>query len=152
VNDPTPPDPHGLLATGAELATEPELARTLAISRKDLQAVVLRMDYSSIRYVDARPRLYAIEDVRQALVRRRPELEARRLRAAQRQAGEVEAARVLREAREAAHADHVARKAAPRSSRRGAPARAPETAPVTRVTGEPEVYVARRSSRPPPRP
>ncbi len=96
---PAPPakviDPHNLLTSGEELATEAELARILGVSRKIL-CVLLRGALAEqvrlVRYA-ASPWRYSVSDARTAIEPHRPAIEARR-----RKADELDAANRARAA------------------------------------------------------
>jgi len=145
-------DPHGLLAAGVEVATPPELARLLGISRRALEPL-LRLELADrVRFVRTPPGRgkwrYSVDDAKAAIAPLRPALEEARRRADAQQAADEAAAATRKSELQAAHAAHVAAKDAkgakgrptpptparanptsasspPTSSRRHAPAVAP---------------------------
>jgi hypothetical protein len=132
-------DPHGLLLSGEELATEGELARILGISRAALHPV-FQAARAQIRHVHHKPGpcRYSVSDARKAIGPHLPELEARTHLAAARQASEVAAAEARRAAKAAEHEAHVTSREPPASSR-GVRSDAPRP-----KSGGPEVIVRRR--------
>jgi hypothetical protein len=136
-----PFDPHNLLASGAELATAPELARLLGVSRASLTPLLRGPLYKRVRFVRMRPgaggHRYSVADVRRAIEPHREALGERRHKADEREAQEQAAAA----ARKAAMAS--APKPAQMSTSNPAPravahARRPNAPPL------PEVVVRRR--------
>jgi hypothetical protein len=110
-------DPHGLLQSGEELATLPEVARLLGCSGKALRELLVGPLSGRVRYLreDAVATRYCVNDVRAAVEPHREALAERRQRAAELETSE-RAAKALRVARTAAK--HEARLAAkPRRSR-----------------------------------
>lgn len=78
-----PIDPHNLLSSGEELATEAELARLLGVSRKVLVSLlrgVLAEQVRFVRYANQAWR-YSVADARTAVEPHRPAIEARRRKA-----------------------------------------------------------------------
>ena len=139
MSDAVPIDPHGLLLSGEELATEGELAKILGISRAAMRPV-FQATRGQIRHVHHKPApcRYSIADARKAIGPHLPELETRTRLAAERQAAEVAAAQARRTAKAATHEAHVASKQPPPSSR---VVRSDAPRPKS---GGPEVIVRRR--------
>jgi hypothetical protein len=54
-NEHTPTDPHGLLTSGEALATEPELAKLLGVSRNALGILLRDPLYAHVRFVRGCP-------------------------------------------------------------------------------------------------
>jgi hypothetical protein len=149
----TPPevtDPHGLLAIGEELATIPELARLLDVSGTILRGLLGGPLYERVRFVRYAPGQwrYSVADARAAIEAHRPDIEARRQRAAEQEARE----RAARTEKLAAKASTSLPKA---SATTRSTATAPDLAPSTKPSpakpsaparGEPEVFVIRRLS------
>jgi hypothetical protein len=135
-------DPHGLLDSGEELATQAELARLLGVSRAALRSLLSGPLYDVVRFVRGPkpgPWRYSVADARREITPRLPEIEARKRQAAERQEQEMAAAKAKRDAKAAAHeARPSARKAA-----RG-------TAPVARKRVEAPPPRDARHSRPAP--
>ena len=149
----TPPevtDPHGLLAIGEELATIPELARLLDVSGTVLRGLLGGPLYERVRFVRYAPGQwrYSVADARAAIEAHRPDIEARRQRAAEQEARE-----------RAARTEKLAAKASTSLPKASATTRStatspdlaaltkPETArptPSAPARGEPEVFVIRR--------
>ncbi len=111
-------DPHGLIAAGAELATEAEIAKILGISRNTLNTLLRHELAERVRFVRASPRLYSIEDAKAAIVPMLPALAEERARHVQREAAQVAAAAQRRAERQLAHVALVATKQAKAASRR----------------------------------
>jgi hypothetical protein len=136
-----PFDPHNLLAAGEELATAPELARLLGVSRASLTPLLRGPLYKHVRFVRMRPgtggHRYSVADVRRAI---EPHLEAlgeRRRKADEREAQEQAAAAARRAARASAP------KPAPMTSSEPAP-RSDAYPRRPSVPAPPEVVVRRR--------
>lgn len=90
-----PLDPHNLLTSGVDLATLPELAELLGVSHKALRALFQTPDgplYDRVPLVRSPkgggPWRYSVADARAAIAPFLPEIEARRQRAAEREARE----------------------------------------------------------------
>src|ERR1700722_3358399 len=103
ITSPQVTDPHGLLATGEELATAPELAKLLGVSTTVLRGLLGGRLYSLVRFVRYTPGAsrYSVADARQAIEPHRPDIEARRLRAEEHAAKE-RAAKAAKDAAKAA--------------------------------------------------
>jgi hypothetical protein len=116
----TPPDrdPHGLMAAGAELATEAEIAKILGISRNALSTLLRHELAERVRFVRASPRLYSMDDAKAAIVPMLPALEQERAQRAEREAAQVAAAAQRRAERQLAHVAHIAAKQAKGARRR----------------------------------
>ena len=125
-------DPHGLLDSGEELATQAELARLLGVSRGALRSLLSGPLYDVVRFVRGPkpgPWRYSIADARREITPRLPELEARKRQAAERQEQEMAAAKAKRDAKAAAH---EARHSPPQARGTAPPARKPAGAPLPR--------------------
>jgi hypothetical protein len=112
-------DPCGLLQTGEELATLPEVARLLGCSGKALRELFAGSLSGRVRYIrkDEGPALYCVTDASAAVDPHREALAERRQRAADRETSE-RAAKSLKVAKTAAeHESRLAAKAE-RSRRR----------------------------------
>lgn len=135
-----PIDPHGLLLSGEDLATEAELARLLGVSRALLGPLLRGAMHGAVRFVDAKPfpRRFCVADARAAIVPHMPAIEAHKRQAAERQEAEQAAAKARRDAKAAAHALHVANK------RRPAPQPRPLQRGESKSKQQPEVFVRRR--------
>jgi hypothetical protein len=138
-------DPHGLLGSGDELATEPELARILGVSRNVLREMLHGPLHGLVRfarYVKA-PRRYCISDAQTAIEPHREAIEARRTEAEGREAAE-RAAAAARRAAGAADQKPAAPKPnhAPPERKPGAPPKRETRSSSTRQVG-PEVFVRR---------
>jgi hypothetical protein len=99
-------DPHGLLDSGEELATQAELARLLGVSRAALRSLLGGPLHDSVRFVRGPkpgPWRYSVADARREITPRLPEIEARKRQAAERQEQEMAAAKAKRDAKAAAH-------------------------------------------------
>jgi nucleoid-associated protein YgaU len=91
-------DPHDLISSGEELATEAELARILGVSRNVLRQMLHGVLYTHVRFVryaNAAWR-YCVSDARAAIEPHRPAIEARRREAAEREVAERAAAAARR--------------------------------------------------------
>jgi hypothetical protein len=138
-------DPHGLLGSGDALATEPELARILGVSRNVLHEMLhgpLHGLVRFVRYVKA-PRRYCIADAQTAIEPHREAIEGRRREAEGREAAERAAAAARRADRIADAEARVRTKPgrSPTTSRVAAPKREPPRPSVR--PGGPEVLVRR---------
>jgi hypothetical protein len=95
-----PFDPHKLLATGEELATVPELARLLGVSRASLTPLLRGPLYKHVRFVrmpaGTGGHRYSVADVRRAIEPHREALAERRRKADEREAQEQAAAAAAR--------------------------------------------------------
>jgi hypothetical protein len=153
----TPPDrdPHGLMAAGAELATEAEIAKLLGISRNTLNTLLRHELAERVRFVRTSPRLYSIEDAKAAIVPMLPGLAEERAQHAQREAAQVAAAAQRRADRQLAHGALIAAKQA-KAARKGGPpsmtarhqatARAPKPVSQPKTTPERQAAATKRSS------
>jgi hypothetical protein len=124
-DDQAPCDPHGLLTSGEELATENELAKLLSVPRVVLHKLLHGALYEHVRFVRAPPGAgkwrYSVADARAAIEPHRVAIEERRRKADAREAADRAAAA----AREAAKAP-PSREPAPVASKLApAPPRAP---------------------------
>jgi hypothetical protein len=146
-------DPHNLIATGAELATEGDLARLLGVSRSVLGSLLQGELYRSVRHVrDGTRHLYCVDDycvddARTAIAPRMAAIEVRRKAAAEPEARERADGAERRQAKADAHARHIARKAAAHNrpvARSGAPKLQPSPRPGVGRNVVPEVFVRRR--------
>jgi hypothetical protein len=156
MTDTAPPevtDPHGLLATGEELATIPELARLLDVSGTVLRGLLGGPLCERVRFVRYAPGQwrYSGADARVAIEAHRPDIEARRQRAAEQEAHE----RAARTEKLAAKASTSPPKASVTTrstattpalvpSTKAATARPTSARPSAPARGEPEVFVMRR--------
>lgn len=151
-------DPHNVLTSGEALATAPDLARMLGISRRDAEHFLNLGPYRQtpgtppiVRFAKkpGGPWLFCIADARAAIEGVRPAIEERRRLAQQAQAADVARGEANRKARQEAHAALMSRKAAKGSAPK--PAAQPKPAPVMARPASakgPEVIVMRRSVRP----
>jgi hypothetical protein len=139
MNDGVPIDPHGLLLSGEELATEGELAKILGVSRAAMHSTFQAVR-GRIRHVHHKPGpcRYSVADARKAIAPHLSELEARTRLAAERQTAEVAAAKARRTGTEAKREADVASREPPPSSR---VSRSDAPRPKS---GAPEVIVRRR--------
>ncbi len=169
---PTDPlDPHNLVAKGEVLATVPEIAKLLGLSRSELDSVLHGELAGRVHFVRTPPGggkwLYAVEDAKAAIAPLLPALDEARKRRAERQARDRADAANRKAERQAGHAAHVARKQArerkgkpPPTQGRGKPV-APSSAPSSsrrhpsargqsdrgaRTPPVPEVFVRRKFS------
>jgi hypothetical protein len=146
-------DPHGLIAAGAELATEAEIAKILGISRNTLNTLLRHELAERVRFVRTSPRLYSIEDATAAIVPMLPGLAEERAQHAQREAAQVAAAAQRRADRQLAHAALIAAKQA-KAARKGVPpsmtarhptAPAPNPASQSKLTPQRQAAATKRS-------
>jgi hypothetical protein len=126
-------DPHGLLASAEELATEPELARMLGVSRAVLRELLHGPLYNRVRFVryTKAPWRFCVSDARTAIEPHRPAIEQRRRKADEQEAAEQAAA--------------AARRAASAATPRPAAPRKPEPPPTAM---RPAATLKRETSRP----
>jgi hypothetical protein len=105
-------DPHGLLQSGEELATVPELARLFGCSSKALRSLVHGPLYERVRFVRYKdgPTRYCVADARAAVGPYAEALEARRRCAAELEACERGAKAVKVAATAAKHQVRLAAK------------------------------------------
>jgi hypothetical protein len=115
-DDIQPIDPHNLLASGEELATEAALAKLLSVPRDVLHSLLHGPMHELVRFVrmppGGGPWRHSVADARQAIEPHRGAIAERRRKADERQAANVAAAEDRRGTKAAAHKAHVARKAA----------------------------------------
>ncbi len=165
-----PLDPHGLVAKGEALATSAELAGLLRLSRSEVETLLHRELAGRVRFVRTFPGggkwRYSVADAKAAIAPLLPTLAEARRRRAELQAKDQADAVTRKTERQAAQADHLARKKAgaqkdrpastrprkgesapassqPTSSRRHPPARAAERPTQNSPVG-PEVIVRRQ--------
>jgi hypothetical protein len=160
-----PIDPHGLVNAGVELATPPELAKLLGVSRSVLEPLLRHELAERVRFVRTPPGggkwRYSVDDAKAAIAPLRPALEEARQRAAAQQAVDQADAAKRKGERRASNAVHLARgqKGRPATTTPGGakPAsasspptpsrrRAPAVAPSPRPMSGPEVFVRRKFS------
>ena len=138
-------DPHGLLGSGEELATEPELARVLRVSRAVLRELLHGPLYNRVRFVryTKAPWRFCVSDARTAIEPHRPAIELRRRKADEQEAAERAAAAARRAAGAATPRSAAPRKPDPQPTAMKPAATPKHETPRPSSRQVPEVFVRR---------